>query len=137
MTHEANGILAGHRTLRLRRLGIDTHQEAVVYMRADCHICRAEGFRAHARVALSYGGRSIIATLHHVIGDLLRPDEAGLSESAWRALAGREGDEIVVEHPATLDSLSYVRAKAYGNALDDAAFHAIMRDIAAGQYDDV
>jgi hypothetical protein len=25
-----------HNTLRLRRLGIETHQEAVVYMRDDC-----------------------------------------------------------------------------------------------------
>ncbi len=124
-------------TLRLRRLGIDTHQEAVVYMRADCHICRAEGFRAHARVGISHQGRSIVATLHHVIGDLLRRDEAGLSESAWQALDAREGDEVAIEHPPTLESLSFVRAKTFGQSLDDAAFQAIIRDVAAGRYADV
>lgn len=123
--------------MRMRRLGIDTHEEAVVYMRADCHICRAEGFRAHARVGLSYGGRTVIATLHQIIGDLLGLDEAGLSEAAWRALDSRDGDEMSIEHPPTLDSLSYLRAKVYGNALDDVALHAIMRDIAAGNYDEV
>lgn len=131
--------MVGHHTLRLRRLGIDTQQEAVVYMRADCHVCRAEGFRAHTRIGISISrnGRSILATLHLVTGDLLRPGEASLSESAWRALGGHEGDAISVEHPPTLDSLSYVRAKAYGKRLDGAAFHAIMRDVTAGRYADV
>jgi thymidine phosphorylase len=123
--------------LRLRRIGIDTKQEAVVYMRADCHVCRAEGFRAHTRVGISRNGQSIIATLHHVTSDLLGPDEAGLSEAAWRALGGSEGDQIWIEHPPTLDSLSSLRAKVYGKALDDAAFHAIIRDVAAGRYADV
>ena len=124
-------------TLRLRRLGIDTHQEAVVYMRTDCHICRAEGFRAHARVGISHQGRSIVATLHHVIGDLLRRDEAGLSEAAWQALGAREGNEIAIEHPPTLESLSFVRAKTYNQPLDDTAFQAIIRDVTAGRYADV
>ena len=124
-------------TLRLRRLGIDTHQEAVVYMRTDCHICRAEGFRAHARVGISHQGRSIVATLHHVIGDLLRRDEAGLSEAAWQALGAREGNEIAIEHPPTLESLSFVRAKTYNQSLDDTAFQAIIRDVTAGRYADV
>ena len=39
-------------TMRVRRLGIDTHQQAVVYMRQDCPVCRSEGFAAEARVAL-------------------------------------------------------------------------------------
>jgi thymidine phosphorylase len=137
LSGDNNGIMIGRHTARMRRLGIDTHHEAVVYMRADCHICRAEGFRAHARVGLSYRGRTIIATLHQVMGDWLRIDEAGLSETAWRALNGREEDEISIEHPPTLESLSYLRAKIYGNALDDVALHAIVRDISAGFYDDV
>ncbi len=137
MTTTHTESMTGHHTLRLRRLGIDTQQEAVVYMRADCHICRAEGFRAHTRVGISRGGDSIIATLHHIRGDLLRPDEASLSEMAWLALRAHEGDEISVHHSPTLDSLSYVRSKAYGNSLDDAAFGAIMRDVAAGRYADV
>ena len=55
-------------TLRLKRLGIDTHQEAVIYMRRDCHVCRAEGFSAHARVRVSAGDTSIIATLNRIRG---------------------------------------------------------------------
>lgn len=33
-----------HSSLRYRTLGIDTQQEYVIYMRRDCHVCRAEGF---------------------------------------------------------------------------------------------
>ena len=31
-------------------MGVNTHQELVVYMREDCAICRAEGFDASSRV---------------------------------------------------------------------------------------
>ena len=52
--------------LRLKRLGIDTYQEPVIYMHRDCHVCRAEGFEAQARVQLAYNGHVIIATLNAV-----------------------------------------------------------------------
>jgi thymidine phosphorylase len=104
--------------LRARRLGIDTQHEAVVFMRHDCHVCRSEGFTAHARIQLSHGQRSIIATLYHVRSDLLQPEEVGLSEPAWRRLGLKGGEEIVVSHAPTLESLSRLRAKVYGQRLD-------------------
>jgi thymidine phosphorylase len=123
--------------LRLRRLGIDTRQESVIYMRRDCGVCRSEGFEAEARIEVRRGERMIIATLNVVTSDLLAPGEAGLSEGAWVRLGGREGDPISVAHPAPLDSLSFVRAKAYGQTLDAAAMDAIVRDVVAGRYSDI
>lgn len=123
--------------LRLRRLGIDTHQEAVVYMRRDCPVCHSEGFAAQARIRVSAGERSIIATLGQITTDLLAPGEASLSESAWRLLAVKEGDEITVAHSAPLDSFGHIRGKIYGRRLGAAAMHEIMRDIVAGRYADV
>src|SRR5215213_1468063 len=67
--------------LKARRLGIDTHQEAVVYMRTDCHVCRSERLTPHARVLLTANGREVIANLHHVSSDWLGPDQAGLSDT--------------------------------------------------------
>jgi len=124
-------------TLRLRRLGIDTHQEAVIYMHRDCHVCRAEGFSALARIRVTAGDISIIATLNHITGDLLALGEAGLSETAWARLGAVEGADIAVSHPRTLDSLSRVRAKVYGQRLAGAEFAAIMGDIVAGRYSDI
>lgn len=55
------------------RLGIDTHQQAIAYMRRDCHVCRSEGFNAMSRVELRMGERSVIATLDVVDESWLEP----------------------------------------------------------------
>ena len=94
-------------SVRVRRLGLDTQYEAIVFMHKDCQVCRSEGFSAHARVLLCNGKRRVIATLYQVTGDLIGHDEAGLSESAWSRLGLQEGDSITVTHPAPLDSLSH------------------------------
>ncbi len=123
--------------LRLKRMGIDTYQEAVIYMRRDCHVCRAEGFEAQSRVQVTHNGHAIIATLNVVTSELLAPEEAGLSEAAWRLLGAREGDMVALSHPPVIESLSLVRAKVYGKPLSDASMRAIVRDIAAGCYSDI
>ena len=113
--------------LRLRRLGIDTYQEPVLYMHRDCPVCRSEGFEAQSRVELRLDGRTIVATLNVVSGDFLSPDEAGLSEAAWRLLEARPGGEISLHHPAPLESLGHVRAKVYGKRLGQAAIDAVIQ----------
>ncbi len=122
--------------LRLRRLGIDTYRQHVVYMRADCHVCRSEGFEAQALIEVHAGERSILAVLNVVTSELLHHDEASLSEAAWAALGAPEGAAVTFRHPPTLDSFSHVRAKMYGWRLDDAAFAAVVGDIAKGRYSD-
>ena len=87
-------------SLRVRRLGLDTQYEAIVFMRRDCPVCRSEGFTAHTRVLLCNGKHSLVATLYQVTSDLLDHDEAGLSESAWTRLHLKEDDRIVIAHPA-------------------------------------
>jgi thymidine phosphorylase len=126
-----------HHTLHARRLGIDTRQEAVIYMRHDCGVCRSEGFEAAARIEVRHRERAIIATLNVVGTDLLAHGEAGLSESAWERLGAADGDDITVAHPAPLDSLSTVRSKVYGRRLDGDAMSAIVRDVVAGRYSDI
>ncbi len=124
-------------TLRLRRLGIDTHQELVVYMRQDCHICRSEGFAAQARIQVTANGRSIIATLGKITSDLLGHGEASLSESAWRLLGVKDGSEISFSHPPIVESLGLMRGKIYGQRLDTQSAQQIIQDIVAGRYADV
>lgn len=123
--------------LRLRPLGIDTHQEFVIYMRRDCHVCRAEGFEAQTRVEVDLHDRRIIATINVVDSDLLAEGEVSLSTSAWKALNAILGDIVGVAHAPTLDSLSAMRAKIYGHRLDAPALKAIVTDVAAGRYSDM
>lgn len=124
-------------TVRARRFGLDTQFEAVVFMHKECHVCRSEGFSAHARVLLCHDGQQVIATLYQVTGDLIAHNEAALSESAWKRLGLKDGDRVTVTHPDPLDSLSHVRSRIYGHELGESSFHAIIEDIVGGKYSDI
>jgi thymidine phosphorylase len=134
---EGAPVAARNNVLRLRRLGIDTYQEPVLYMRRDCHVCRSEGFEAQSRVEVALAGRTIVATLNVVNGDFLAADEAGLSEAAWRLLQARDGDQAALRHPAPIESLGHVRSKVYGRRLGRAQLDAVIQDIVAGRYSDL
>jgi len=123
--------------LRARRLGIDTYQQPVAYMRRDCKVCRAEGFEAQSRIELQCGSQTVAATLNVVDGDLLDEQDIGLSEAAWEALGALPGVAISVRHPAPLASFAAVRGKIHGRPLDDAAAQSIIADIAGGRYPDI
>jgi thymidine phosphorylase len=121
-------------SLTLRRLGIDTHDEPVVYMRADCHVCRSEGFSAHSRIRVTTPRGSIIATLNIVHDGFFKAGQAGLSEAAWRLLDATPDERATFTHPRTVDSLGSVRAKIFGHAFTGSQLLAILTDIAAGRY---
>lgn len=123
--------------LRLRRLGIDTYDEPVIYMSAECPVCRSEGWTAQTRLRVAHGAHQIVATLNVLTGELLQPDEASLSDAAWRALGARAGDRVVLSPAPPLESMSHVRAKIYGERLDGAAMTAIVRDVAGGRYSQI
>ncbi|MDE2464785.1 MAG: thymidine phosphorylase family protein [Alphaproteobacteria bacterium] len=125
---------AAKHQLRARRLGLDTHAEAVIFLDHDSPVCRAEGFAAHGRVLLTAGKRFVIATLYKTMGDLVAKGEAALSEAAWQRLGLTEGDKIEISHPDPLASMSLVRARVYGHTLASNSFDAIVRDIAQGRY---
>ena len=123
--------------LKFRRLGIDTYKEAVIYMREDCHVCRAEGFEVQTRVLVSLNGQSMIATLNMIRDGLLKPGEATLSEYAWAKLGAKDGADIHVSHAPPVHSLSHMRSKIYGNELQGEQLQSIVDDIVAGYYSDI
>ncbi|WP_330109658.1 thymidine phosphorylase family protein [Methylophaga thalassica] len=118
-------------------MGIDTHQEPVVYMRSDCHICRSEGFTANSRVTLRFNENSVIATLNVVDGQLLPSGTAGLSRIAMHRLSAIEGQKLMVSHAPVVTSLSHVRKKVFGNKLSDDEIADIIKDISAHRYSDI
>ena len=141
MTHRARvASHAAHQSpdvVRLKRLGIDTYQEPVIFLSNASPVCRSEGWMAQSRVEVSYDGQSIVATLNMTSGDLLAPEEAGLSDVAWLHLGAREGDFVRLSHAPPVDSMSHVRTKAYGGHVDAAGIDEIVRDIGAGRFSDI
>ncbi len=126
----------GYRMAALR-IGIDTHEESVIYMRADCPVCRAEGFSASARLKVSARDTSLVATLNVVDTDILPDGFVGLSRHAWERLGLQEHEAVQVAWAPIVSSMSDVRRKIYGHRLDDAAIHGIIRDVADGMYSDI
>jgi len=123
--------------LRPKRLGIETLNEAHVFLHRDSPISRAEGFSAHARVLISAKDHALVATLYHLTGDMLEIDEIGLSEQAWQQLKLCDGDTLQIGHAPPVDSLRYLRSKVYGHELAPHAFDAILEDIAHGEYSNI
>lgn len=123
--------------LEVIRAGIDTYQESVVYMHEECPVCRSEGFEAQARITVSIGDRSIIATLNVVSGDWLTPHQAALSESAWKKLQPSQGARASISHPEPVSSINRIRAKIYGKKLLHTDYVEIMRDCLAGRLSDI
>lgn len=126
--------------LHLRRLGIDTSQQNVAYLRDGTDVARCEGSEVLARLRICHAGqqsRFITAALNLVYTPLLAMDEIGLSESAWRALGCVEGDAVVVAHAPPPLSFSAIRSKTVGRPLDCEAAVGIVADIAAGRYAEI
>lgn len=118
-------------------MGIDTHQEPVVYMRSDCHICRSEGFTSNSRVMLGYGKGHVIATINVVDERVLQPGRAGLSKIAMKQLGVAEGKFISISHAPVVTSLAAVRKKIFGHKLSDEEITDVIEDISAHRYSDI
>ncbi|WP_458735917.1 thymidine phosphorylase family protein [Zobellella taiwanensis] len=118
-------------------MGIDTHQEPVVFLRADCEVCRAEGFNANTRLQLSLGERAIIATLNVVTEAVLPPGRVGFSHIAWQRLGLKGGEAVTLSHAPVLHSMSAVRKKIYGHALSAREIDDVIQDISAHRYSDM
>lgn len=129
--------LPARNSLQLVPLGIDTYKDAVIYLRHDSHICQSEGLEAHSRVQVRLGEKTIIATIHTIKSELLRHNQASLSEYAWTLLGAKEGQTVEISHPAPLLSLEHIRHKIDGKPLDGAAFDDIIHDVTTGRLSDI
>mgnify|MGYP003643547474 CR=1 FL=1 len=124
-------------TLKLVYLGIDTQKENVVFMRKDCQICKSEGFEAHNRILVTANNSSIIATLYIITDGIIKDGTAGLSDSAYKNLNAKEGDELSFSHLQPVLSMRSIRSKMYGKHLNDEDLHNIITDIVNGQYSNI
>lgn len=123
--------------LPLRRAGIDTYRQPVLYLHQDCPVCRAEGFAALTRVKVICGDREVIAILNVVTGDWLGANEAGLSDVAWQTLSPCHGTLARFAHAESPESTQALRAKVFGGHLSEADFAMWLRDVLAARLSDI
>lgn len=118
-------------------IGIDTHQEPVIFMRDDCEVCRSEGLTARTRVGVTAKDKSIIATLNVVYGGTVPEGCAGLSNIAMERLGVLPGEPVLVHHAPVTESLSLVRKKVFGHTLSRDELTRIVTDISEYRYSDL
>ena len=123
--------------LHAHLMGVDTHEEPIVFMRTDCDICRAEGFSANTRLQIQTEEKSLIATLNIVSPKILAPGNIGFSDSAWSYLNLEEGQSVQVRHAPLVHSLSALRKKIYGHELNALEISSIIHDISHRLYADI
>ena len=126
-----------HHEMVVVDIGIDTHDEPVVYMRSDCPICLSEGFKASSRVLVTHSDNHIIATLNVSDSCLLKEGTIGLSKIALKRLNANAHDLVNVKYAPVLPSLSLVRKKLFGKSLTEKEFTLIMKDISQHNYSDI
>jgi thymidine phosphorylase len=123
--------------LRLKRLNIDTGKSTQVYLHHQCDVLKLKGFSAGQRICVGLDHKFILANLNIVYTDILKPDEASLSEYAWQLLAAESGISIFLSYPDALQSLNYIRGKILGKRFTEETIHAVMSDISVGYLSDV
>lgn len=123
--------------LYLKNLGIDTNQEYVIFLRRDSPVCKSEGFVALNRVQVEVGNKKIIASLNIFENEILQMGQAGLSESAWKAVHAQEGDPVFLSHLQPVLSMHDVRSKIYENRLGEESFQRIIQDIKDEKYSNI
>jgi thymidine phosphorylase len=123
--------------LKAKPLGLDSFRENVVVLARCSQVLRPERLRGSRRVELRAGGRTVLAWT--MIGDegLLADDEVGLPQPLFRRLGVRPGDLVQIAPSRPPTSLSAIRAKVDGLALDDDALAAVARDLAAHRWSDM
>lgn len=123
--------------LPVRRAGIDTYRQPVLYLRQGCLVCRAEGFAALARVKVKCRDREVVTTLNVVTGDWLDEGEAALSDAAWQALSPEPGVLAEFAHADPPESAGILRGKVFGARLDEGEFASVLRDVMASRLSDI
>ncbi len=123
------------KSLKLRRLAIDTYHENVAFLHRDCPLYRTEGFQALMKIEVVAGKRRVLAVLNVVDDEtIIATDELGLSEQAFAQLGIKEERPVRVAHAQPPQSLEAVHRKISGDSLSHADFHDIAQDILDNRY---
>ena len=121
--------------LHIRRVGIDTFRENVVYLHRDCPVVRAAGFQALSKVSVRANGTTISAVLNVVDDErIVPPCDLGLSEDAFARMNVPEGHVAEVAHAEPPASIVSLHRKIGGERLARDEWIALIGDVAQARY---
>ena len=123
--------------LKARLLPIDTFRENVVVLARDCSALRPERLIGTRRVELKAKDRTLLGSVLIAEDGLVGPDEAGLTQPAFRRLGVAPGDpvEVAPAHPPR--SLAAIKAKTLGETLGAEQLREIVSDLVAHRLSDM
>jgi thymidine phosphorylase len=125
---------------RLRRMGIDTQSEHVIFIREDAVKEGVLGFKPLDRILVSGEHaetgkeREVSGVLNFCESPMLDLDEIGLSNVAYIDLGLPEGTPLRATLTASPGSIDHVRRKLHGERLSRGDFDAILDDVVARRY---
>lgn len=123
--------------LRVRPLGIDTHQEVVVFLARDTLASALPGIRPMDRIEIITPDRRVLAVVNTVDGALVGPDEIGLAEPAATRVGMPAGSFVDARPAGPPPSAAALRAKVEGRRLERDEMRRIVQDIVDGYYSKV
>jgi len=124
----------------LRRMGIDTQSEHVIFIHVDAVSQGVLGFKPMDRVLISGDdpdtgkNREITGILNFCEDSLIEIDQIGLSSIAYSDLGLPEGTSVRAALAVSPTSVDKVRGKLRGEKLDRSDFDAIIQDVTARRY---
>ncbi|MFN7416861.1 MAG: thymidine phosphorylase, partial [Alphaproteobacteria bacterium] len=124
--------------LTVRPLAIYTFRENTVLLSRDCQALRPERLAGVRKVEVSAGGRTLMASV--VICDdpaLVGPDEAGLTEPAFRRLGVPAGAAVRITPAPPPKGAAALRAKIAGETLTAAQIDDVVHDLADNRWSDI
>ena len=124
--------------LTVRPLAIDTFRENTVLLSRDCRALRPERLAGVRKVEVSAGGHTLMASV--VICDdpaLVGPDEAGLTEPAFRRLGVPAGAGVRITPAPPPKGAAALRAKIAGETLTAAQIDDVVHDLADHRWSDI
>lgn len=118
---------------RIKKIGIDTYNEAVAYIRKENLLIPSLGLHLFEKTRIWKGKKEILATLHSVDG-LLEVNEVGLSRYAFEKLGLKEGDHVYLEPSPPIHSIDFVKKRLNRERCNKGEIEEIVRDISMGKY---
>lgn len=122
---------------KLRRIGIDTHNESIAFVDDDDRLTQSLALSSMDRVEITAGDRRILCGINAVEGTVVDRGTIGLSNAAFAKLGLPEGTEVQVrpaEQPVSVDRML---KRFDGSPLSKEDFALIVGDIVHGRYSKV